>query len=131
MSNGWGVPDECLFPIKWRKRMDAEYAACDCDHEGDPCHRACRYTLKRMYRKARIKRDRETQVTLDTVLSDADLSCVVCCEMCSLHAKCCVGFTGHEEGDLQSLLEWLLDHADEILALIQKIIDMFTKFEEV
>ena len=33
---------------------------------------------------------------------------------------------GGDPGDLQSFMEWLLAHADEIIAFVQKIIALFT-----
>jgi len=34
---------------------------------------------------------------------------------------------GGDPGDFQSFMEWLLEHADEIIAFVQKLIALFTQ----
>ena len=73
--------------------------------------------------RSRLKKIRDTatpeqRAAIDSALSDRDNLAMVteaCRQACS----------GEGEGDLQSLLQWLLDNADSIIALIMKLLPLF------
>lgn len=74
--------------------------------------------LRRADRRADRKKARELRRELD---SDRHLRRAVTAEAVTRYSQ-----EGGDLGDWQSFMQWVLDHADELIAFIQKIIALFS-----
>lgn len=73
----------------------------------------------RFFLRAQIRRaDGERKAALQRVLDDRELFNALVDELAAEHSQ-------QAGGPLTDFLEWLLDHADEIIALVMKIIPLF------
>lgn len=73
------------------------------------------------------KMDREQADAALSALRDEDACCVICCAVeAQMQADLAAGNVIDE---ILKLLQWLLDHADEIIALILKLLPLFTELD--
>jgi hypothetical protein len=90
------------------------------DYHYLPLRAALRLNVRRWKRSGKLSHD-EAAAAL-AALAEADRSCVMCRAVEEHVAR----QAGDVVDEILKLFEWLLDHADEIIALILKLLPLFT-----